>query len=112
MGVQEKAKAFGIQTAKYYLQLKEKKYFDIASQFFRSWTSIGANLAEAQRSPSKKDFIHKLTLALKEAEETKYWLDILQEGFGEEVEDLRASCEELIKILVIIIKNTKKNISP
>ena len=56
--------------------LVNKKKFSLADQVFRSGTSIGANLAEATRAESDSDFVHKFSIAMKEAEETLYWLDL------------------------------------
>lgn len=61
-----RSKKFRIAIAKYYISLKEKKYYEIASQLFRSGTSIGANIAEAQNAISKKEFVLKLQISLKE----------------------------------------------
>jgi len=107
--IQRRSLEFWIKVAKYYLQIKEKKYYEIASQLFRSWTSIWANVAEAQSWCSKKDFINKMNIALKEWEETLYWFEILEKWFNEDITELRNDCEELVKILVTIIKNTKHN---
>jgi len=86
--------------------LKESKDFELASQLIRSGTSIGANTREAQRGVSKKDFKNKFGIALKEADETKFWLEIL-EATGRKVPgELNNKCEELIRILVSIIKNS------
>ena len=63
----EKSKKFGIAITKYSLFLRENKNFEISSQIFRSGTSIGANIVEAQNAVSKKDFVNKLQIALKEA---------------------------------------------
>lgn len=104
-----RSKKFGIAIAKYYISLKEKRYYEVASQLFRSGTSIGANIAEAQNAISKKEFIVKMQIALKEAEESLYRFDILGYWFWEEVEELRNECKELIKILVTILKKTKNN---
>lgn len=108
--LQEKSKTFGVAIAKYYISLKDKRYYEIASQLFRSGTSIGANIAEAWAGCSKKDFINKLYIALKEGEETLYRLDILEEWFGEDIHELRDHCKELVKILVTIIKHSKNNV--
>jgi len=69
---------FAIQITKQCKILQSKKEYNIANQLFRSGTSIGANIRESQNSESKADFIHKLKIAAKEAEETEYWLIICQ----------------------------------
>jgi len=101
---------FAVKISKYQVSLKEKKYYEIASQLFRSWTGIWANVSEAQSSSSKKDFINKINIALKEARETVFWLKLLEQWFDDSNEELQKECEEIIKILVVIIKNTKKNL--
>lgn len=101
---------FAVKISKYQVSLKEKKYYEIASQLFRSWTSVWANVSEAQSSVSKKDFINKMNISLKEARETIFWLKLLEQWFDESNEKLQKECEEIIKILVVIIKNTKNNL--
>jgi four helix bundle protein len=86
--------------------LKEEKEFEIASQLLRSGTSIGANVREAQRAESTKDFKHKFGIALKEADETMYWLELLEATKGGVPENMKEKCEELIRIMVKIIKNS------
>ncbi len=70
--------------------------------------SIGANVREAQRGVSKADFINKLGISLKEAEETKYWFEIIEKKVFELDEKLKNELEEIIKLLVSIINSTKK----
>ena len=86
--------------------LKEKKEFELASQLLKSGTSIGANVREAQRGVSTKDFKNKFGIALKEADETKYWLELIEATSDLQTDNLKAKCEELIRILVSIIKNS------
>lgn len=109
--IKDRSLEFGVNISKYYLSLKDKRHYEIASQIFRSWTSIWANIAEAKNWCSKKDFINKLFISLKEWEETLYRLEILERGFWEDVTTLRNECKELVKILVSIIKNTKANLT-
>lgn len=87
-------------------KLKANKDYELASQILKSGTSIGANTREAQRGVSKKDFKNKFGIALKEADETKYWMKILRETGREVPEELFDKCEELIRILVAITKNS------
>ncbi|RXJ52911.1 four helix bundle protein [Gelidibacter gilvus] len=87
-------------------KLKQNKDFELASQILKSGTSIGANTREAQRGVSTKDFKNKFGIALKEADETKYWLEILEATGRDVPKDLKDKCEELIRILVAIIKNS------
>lgn len=87
-------------------KLKENKDFELASQLLRSGTSIGANTREAQRGVSTKDFKNKFGIALKEADETIFWLEILEATGRQIPKDMKKKCEELIRILVAIIKNS------
>ena len=92
---------------------QNKKEYTIANQILRSGTSIGANIREAKRPQSDADMISKLSIALKEAEETQYWLELLvdAEYIGKDVfEQLNYQTEEVIKILVSIIRNKKEKI--
>ncbi|MEC4807336.1 MAG: four helix bundle protein [Jaaginema sp. PMC 1079.18] len=85
----------------------------LAQQLLRSGTSIGANLREAQSAESKRDFFHKLKIALKEARETEYWLDLLIDSElvpPNRIKPLRLECRELCRILIASTKklnNTK-----
>ena len=90
-------------------ELKELRHFELGSQLVRSGTSVGANIVEAQRAESKKDFIHKLKISLKEADETKYWLRIIDLKIKKVDKELLKENEELIRLLVSIIKSTQKN---
>ena len=78
--VLEKSKAFAIRIIKMYQFLTEdKKEYVLSKQILRSGTGIGANCREASRAQSKADFISKMSIALKEADETAYWLELLYE---------------------------------
>ena len=78
----------------------------MASQLLKSGTSIGANVREAQRGVSKKDFKNKLGIALKEADESLYWLEVIEVTIMPIPNDLMKKCDALIRILVSIIKNS------
>ena len=104
--IREKAMNFSVRM--YHLNefLIEKRKYSIADQVFRSGTSIGANLSEAVRAESEQDFVHKYGIALKEAEETLYWLELSQSVElidTRPYESLRYDCEELIKLATSII---------
>ena len=91
---------------------EEKHEFNISNQLFRSGTSIGANYAEAQNAISKKDFIAKVYISLKECNETLYWLELLQKTHiitNQQFESIFLDCEELKKILVTITKTSRDN---
>ena len=102
----EKSKAFALRVIKMYKYLVDtKNEFVMAKQVLRSGTSIGANIREAQRGQSRPDFYAKLNIALKEAEETAYWLELLHEsGFVslDLFESIYADCQEVIRVLVSI----------
>ena len=103
----DKSFYFACDIVNYSDKLKEKRYFEIANQLLRSGTSIGANVRESQRGVSTKDFKNKLGIALKEADETLFWLDLIEETKVHHVSSkLREDCEVLIKLLVSIIKNS------
>ena len=108
----DKSKAFALRIIKMYKYLcDEKKEFVLSKQVLRSGTSIGANIREGVRGQSKPDFYAKLHISLKEAEETQYWLELLYESDylpEKEYETSYSDCEELIKLLVSIVKTQKK----
>jgi len=89
----------------------DSKEYVLSKQLLRSGTSIGANVNEAVEAQSKADFIHKLSIALKEARETQYWIRLLIESeylrSGEAILD---DATELIRILTAIIKTSKSNL--
>jgi len=92
-----------------YLTLEQKE-FVLSKQVLRSGTSIGANIREAEQAQSRADFINKLSIALKEATETEYWLELLSktEYINQTQHDsISKECSELNKILISIIKSTK-----
>ncbi len=102
-----KSKAFAVNIVRLCQSLQgEKREFVLSKQVLRSGTSIGANAKEAINGASNKDFGNKMTIALKEAGETEYWLEILFEtGYisVEQFDNLIAECRELIKILTAIL---------
>ena len=108
----DKSKAFALRIIKLYKYLlSEKKEYVLSKQILRSGTSIGANVKEAIRGQSKADFYAKMNIALKEASETEYWLELLGEsGYIEKkhFDSMNSDCQELISILVAITK-TQKN---
>ena len=87
--------------------INEKKEYVLSKQIMKSGTSIGANVKEAIRAQSKPDFYSKMNIALKEASETEYWLELLFESeyiTSQEFNSIYPECEEIIKILVSITK--------
>ena len=111
--VGEKSLAFGKRIAKCYRYLRDKNKETVMSkQLLRSGASIGANVREGLYAQSRKDFISKLNIALKEAGETDYWLDVIHSAeylTDEEYESLKSDNDELLRLLTSIIKTTKGN---
>lgn len=109
---ENKSKLFALRVIKLYKYLCESKNeYVLSKQLLRSGTSIGANVKEAERGQSKADFYAKMNIALKEAAETEYWLELLHES--EFIEDkhfdsIYADCIELSKILTSITKTQKQ----
>ena len=108
-----KSYQFAIKIIHFYKFLIDKKEFIISKQILRSGTSIGAMVEEANQAESRADFIHKLSIANKEANETHYWLRLLKDSelIIDEAMFLLTDCEELLKLLTSIIKTTKSNIA-
>ena len=108
-----KSKSFAIRIIKLYQFLNnEKNEYVISKQILKSGTSIGANVKEASKAQSKADFISKNSIALKEASETEYWLELLYEsGILEKklFESLYSDNLEILKLLTSIINSAKKN---
>lgn len=106
--IQAKSFQFSIDVVKLYKKLIEKNEFIISKQILRSWTSIWANIEEAIAGQSKKDFLAKIFVALKESRETKYWLRLLQETnlYDGNVENYLKDIESIINILTKITKTT------
>ncbi len=100
---------FSKEIIKLYINLKNDKIYELASQLFRSGTSIGANVEEAQAAQSKKDFIAKLSISAKEARETRYWLRLLNDTEISQlnVQPLLKDVNEIINILTKIIKTSQ-----
>ena len=104
----DKSTRFALRVIRLYKYLcSEKKEFVLSKQVLRSGTSIGANVKEALRGQSKPDFYAKMNIALKEASETEYWLELLHESeYIEEshFKSIFTDCQEIISILVSITK--------
>lgn len=91
-----------------YSRLTELKYYRIASQICGSGTSIGANVREAQRAVSDADFINKMAIALKEAEETEFWFEVIERKIFQIDDRLKEELKSIIRILMTIIKTSKR----
>ncbi len=113
--VKDKSRDFALRIIMLYKYLiDEKKEYVLSKQILRSGTSIGANVVEAHNAMSKKEFVSKMNIALKEAAETEYWLDLLKasEFITEKAfNSINADCAEVKKLLVSIIKSTNKNLN-
>ena len=110
--VETKSFHFAIRIVDLYKYLcSEQKEYVMSKQLLRSGTSIGANVAESQQAQSRPDFISKLSIALKETSETKYWLRLLNAtGYlqSPDFDSVVADCVELEKLLVSIVRTTKQ----
>lgn len=111
--VATKSYAFALRIIKLYKFLvSEKKEFVLSKQILRSGTSVGALIREAEHAQSKKDFINKMNIALKEANETEYWLMLLKDSKYINVDNFNSihpDSVELIKLLASIVKSSKLN---
>ncbi len=109
----QKSKSFAIRCVNLYKYLVDNKNeYVMSKQMLRCGTSIGANVKEAMRGQSKADFGAKMNIALKEANETEYWLEIMQETdylTKSEAESMLSDCRELLKLLTSIVKTTFTN---
>lgn len=100
---------FSLMVISYCERLETNRKFVIANQLLKSGTSIGANVMEAQNAESKADFIHKLKLAAKEAEETQYWLLLCDYSSNyPECKELVSKLDEIQKVLSKILSTSKK----
>ncbi|WP_425235226.1 four helix bundle protein [Ulvibacterium sp.] len=107
--VLEKSIDFALMIIEFCELLEEKRKFTVANQLLKSGTSIGANVHEAQNAESMADFIHKMKIALKELEETKYWLELCEKAKSYPHNmDLRTRIDELGLILYKIVSTSKK----
>ena len=109
--IKEKSFSFGKRIVRMCKYLEEtKKEYVLSKQLKRSGTAPGALVRESEHAESKKDFIHKLSVALKEANETDYWLHLIKEGeyvSNEAFISIWKDCDEIIRILVKILKTSK-----
>lgn len=110
--LRDKSFAFAIRIVKLSQHIKsDHQQYVLSKQILRSGTAIGALIRESENASSKKDFIYKLNVALKEADETLYWLELLnRSGFLENkiFNSMENDCKELIKLLVSSLKTAKQ----
>lgn len=111
--IQQKSRDFAIRIINCYSYLVNEKHEQVMSkQLLRCGTSIGANTRESKNAQSRMDFLSKLNIALKEADEIEYWLDLLHETkfLDDKMYDsINKNCVELIKLLTASIKKLKQN---
>ncbi|MFK7031201.1 four helix bundle protein [Flavobacterium oreochromis] len=111
--IKDKSFSFAIRMVKMYKHLTEvKREYIMSKQLLRSGTAIGALIRESEHAESKADFVHKLAISLKEANETEYWLLLLKETEyidENEFESIIYDIRELLKLLTAIIKTSKNN---
>ena len=111
--LKNKSYDFAIRIVKLYQYLfKEKKELVLSKQILRCGTAIGSLIREAEYAQSKADFTSKMSIALKEANETDYWLSLLKDTQylrEKEYNSLKADIDELIKLLIATVKTSKKN---
>lgn len=100
---------FALKIVAFSEQLEEEKKYVISRQLLKSGTSVGANVREAQNAESKADFIHKLKISAKEADETQYWLELCQHAPSYPFDvSLLSDIEVIIKVLSKIIASSKR----
>ena len=111
--IKTKSFDFALRIVKLYQFLrKEENEFVMSKQLLRSGTSIGANVREGEHAESKADFIHKMAIALKEANETEYWLLLLHRSdflSKKAFESIDKDLKEILKILISIVKTSRQN---
>jgi len=107
----EKSRKFAIRIYNLYKHLCEEKHeYTLAKQLLRSGTSIGANLSEAQYAVSKKEFLVKTAISLKECAETEFWLDLLKEAnilSSTEYDSIIKDCKDILYILIATVKTIR-----
>ncbi len=112
--LRDKSYQFALRVIKLYKYIAaEKKEYVLSKQILRSGTSIGANIEEANQAQSKADFIHKLSIAQKEAFETDYWLRLLRDSeylTEAQADSLLNDCREVQKLLTTSIKTAKESL--
>ena len=112
--VKDKSFAFALRVVKLAKHLQdEKREFVLSRQFLRSGTAVGALVREAEHAQSKADFINKMSIALKEANETDYWIDLLHQSgliIQEDHGSMHPDVQELLRLLVAIVKTSKSGL--
>ena len=108
--IREKTYLFALEIIKICRELEKQNEYVLSKQLKRSGTAPGALVREAEHAESRKDFIHKMSIALKEANESDYWIDLISESKyieEEKMSKIKSDNIEIIKILSSIVKTTK-----
>jgi four helix bundle protein len=112
--IANKSYAFALRMIRLYQFLSEqKKEYVLSKQLLRSGTAIGAMVKESEHAQSKADFLNKMNVALKEANETEYWLMLLKDTQyinENEFDSINADCTEILRLLISIVKSTKTSL--
>ncbi|SKB88588.1 four helix bundle protein [Daejeonella lutea] len=112
--VATKSYSFALEVIEIHRHLLEtKKEYVLSKQLLRSGTAIGALIKEAEHAQSRADFLHKMNIALKEANETEYWLMLLKDSNNidkERYNKIIAPCKSILRLLISIVKSTKSNL--
>jgi four helix bundle protein len=111
--IQDRSFKFAQMVVALYKKLIEQREYVLSKQFLRSGTSIGANVREASAAQSRKDFLHKMSIASKEARETIYWLELLEstELTSTNVSEVLNEAQEIDRILSAIVKTTASSLA-
>ena len=113
--IESRTLRYGVRAVRLFRSLQDggdRAGWVLGKQFLRSATSIGANVAEARAAESRRDFLHKLQIAQKEARESLYWLRLLADAEvlpADRLADLTQETDEILRVLVAIARNTKRN---
>ncbi len=105
---------FALEIVRFCMEMQERREYVISRQLLKSGTSIGANVEEALHAESRADFIHKLSIALKEAHESNFWLRLIFDSQCDpncKTAELRRKLHAIISLLTRIIKSTKENMA-
>ncbi|MFA6523673.1 MAG: four helix bundle protein [Candidatus Peribacteraceae bacterium] len=109
--LRQKAYAFALHTVHFCISLQKEREYVLSKQYLKAGTSIGANIEEAQQAQSRRDFVSKLCISLKEASESQYWLRFIRDSFPntkKEAGQLLGELDELLRLLTAIIKSSRR----
>lgn len=111
--IRDKSFKFALSVIELYILLKDRKEYVISKQLLKCGTSIGANVVEADAAQSRKDFMGKMAIASKEARETRYWLELLQQSalVDIDLDYYLGEIDDIINILTSIVKTTSESLA-